>query len=367
MTDENARTLPLDARHRELGARMVPFAGFAMPLQYSGIKDEHHAVRTGVGIFDVSHMGEVEFRGPDAIAAVDHLMTNDVSKLADGQALYSAMCNEEGGIVDDLVLYRLAEDHVLVCVNASNRQKDFEHMKGHLIDGDFDIEDRSDEYVQLAVQGPQAQDVLDPITAVELDDVKYYRGAFTEVGGRRCFLSRTGYTGEDGFELYIPSDDGVAVYDAVMDAGQQFDIQPCGLGARDTLRLEAKMLLYGNDIDESTNPIEAGLSWVVKMGKDADFVGKQAIARIKEQGVTRRMRGFILRDRGVLRPGYAVFAGKERIGELTSGSFSPTLDKSIGLGYVAADHANSETVEVEVRGRRLTAELTKKPFYKRDS
>lgn len=364
MSDDTARSLPLKHRHEKLGARMASFAGYSMPMQYLGIKQEHHAVRNGVGIFDVSHMGEIEFRGPDAVAAVDRLVTNDASQLVDGQAMYTALCNEDGGIVDDLVVYRLTHEHLMICVNASNREKDFAHMQRYT-DGDVTVENTSDDWVQLAVQGPHAQVVLDPLTDVELSDVEYYNGAWMNVAGCRCFVSRTGYTGEDGFEIYIPVEHGEPVFDAIMLQGEPQHLQPCGLGARDTLRLEARYLLYGNDMTEQTNPVEAGLNWVVKLDKSSDFVGKEALCKIKAAGPSRRMRGFILKEPGVLRPGYAIFVGDEKVGELTSGGYAPTLEKSIGLGLIAVDYANEELVDVEIRGRRLRAELTKKPFYKR--
>ncbi len=363
MSDE-LRHLPLEERHIALGARLMPFAGYHMPVQYAGIKEEHHAVRTNVGIFDVSHMGEIEFRGPDAVAAVDHLVTNDFSKVGDGEAQYSVMCNEDGGIVDDLIAYRISAEHILVCVNAANRAKDFEHMKRHTT-GDVEVEDTSDSFVQLAVQGPNAEALLDPLTELDLPNFGFRRGAWSTVAGRRTFVTRGGYTGEDGFELYVGVADGGAVFDAVMERGEEFGLQPCGLGCRDTLRLEAKLLLYGSDMDETTDPFEAGLGWVVKLDQ-ANFVGRDALLKKKAEGVTRRLRGLVLRDRGVLRPHYPIMVGERTVGETTSGSYSPTLDKSIGLGWIEVDHANDDTVEVEVRGRRLTTEVTKSPFYKRD-
>lgn len=358
------RHLPLEARHAALGGRMVPFAGYLMPLQFAGIKEEHLAVRTNVGIFDVSHMGEVEFRGPDAIAAIDRIITNDATRLVDGQAMYTAMCNAQGGIVDDLLVYRLGPEHVLACVNASRRDVDFAHMRAHTT-GDVEIADRSDDYVQLAVQGPNAVKVLAPIIDYDLEAIAYYHAAYAAVAGHRCLVSRTGYTGEDGFELYVPVAAAEDVFDAVMAAGEPYKMQPCGLGARDTLRLEARMLLYGNDMNESVDPLEAGLGWVVKLDKASDFVGKEALRARQAAGVRRRLRGFVLEERGVLRPHYPIFVGEMQVGELTSGGYAPTLDKSIGLGFVDVAYADAAEVEVEVRGRRLRASVTKKPFYKR--
>lgn len=363
-SEYSTRTLPLEHRHVELGARMVPFAGYSMPIQYAGIKDEHLAVRNNVGVFDVSHMGEVELRGPDAIAAIDRIITNDATKLVDGQAVYTVMCNPDGGIVDDLLVYRLAQDHVLACVNASRRDVDFPHMQEHC-SGDVEIADRSDDYVQLAVQGPRAEELLQGLTEVPLADIAYYHARFGVLAGQHMLISRTGYTGEDGFELYLPTDASEAIWDAVFAHGRAFDLQPCGLGARDTLRLEAKMHLYGNEMDESIDPFEAGLSWVVKLDKASDFVGREALVAKKAAGVSRRLRGVVLEDRGVLRPHYPLFVGDKQVGELTSGGYAPTLEKSVGLGYIAVDYASQDHVEVEVRGRRLRASLTKKAFYKR--
>ena len=250
-----------------------------------------------------------------------------------------------------------------MCVNADNREKDFAHMQAYTT-GEVTVTDTSDDYVQLAVQGPRAEALLDPLCSLPLTDLAYYHGAFGEVAGERCFISRTGYTGEDGFELYIPAVDGGAVFDAIFEAGRAHEIAACGLGCRDTLRLEAKMLLYGSDMDEQTDPWEAGLGWVVKLNKD-EFVGQAALERKKEAGVRRRLRGLILTDRGVLRPHYPIFVGDQQVGETTSGTYSPTLEKSIGLGWVAVEHCDESSVDVEIRGRRLQAELTKKPFYKR--
>lgn len=366
MTDE-IKHVPLEHRHEELGARMTPFAGYLMPVKYAGIKEEHHAVRDGVGLFDVSHMGEVEVKGPDAIEVVDGLVTNDVSTLEDGQAMYAAMCNEDGGIVDDLVLYRLAADHVLICVNAGNRDKDFAHMKAHA-KGDAELVDAGDDYVQLALQGPDAENVLQAVSdehAEVLENLGYYRATYGKVAGVTCLISRTGYTGEDGFELYIPADHGEAIFDAILDAGEPFDLQLCGLGARDTLRLEAKFNLYGQDMDESTNPIEAGLSWIVKLDKDTPFVGQQAIRQVKEQGPSRRLRGLILEGKGIIRHGYEIYVGDTKVGEVTSGSWAPTLEESIGLGYIDVDYADEPRVDIQIRKRRVPARVTKKPFYKR--
>lgn len=363
MADEH-KSVPLEHRHEELGARMTPFAGFSMPVKYSGITEEHLAVRNNVGLFDVSHMGEIEVKGADAIEVVDSLVTNDVSTLEDGQAQYAALCDEDGGIVDDLVLYRLAADHMLICVNASNRQKDFAHITEHAT-GDAEIANTSDEYAQLALQGPNAEAVLSEITDADLGAIKYYRAAFGEVAGVRTLVSRTGYTGEDGFELYIPAGEAETIFEALLEAGQPFDMALCGLGARDTLRLESKFNLYGQDMDESTNPYEAGLSWIVKLDKSTPFVGQEALRRIKEEGPTRRLRGLVLQGKGVIRHGYELYVDDTRVGQVTSGSWAPTLEESIGLGYIDVEFADREQVEVQIRKRRVPARVTKKAFYKR--
>ncbi|MEZ4461129.1 MAG: glycine cleavage system aminomethyltransferase GcvT [bacterium] len=359
------KSVPLEAAHVAAGGKMVEFAGFNMPVQYTGIKEEHLAVRNAAGLFDVSHMGEVEFRGPNALAAVDHLVTNDISKLVDGQAMYTAMCHANGGIVDDLVVYRLGPERVLVCVNAANRDKDFAHMRAHTT-LDVDLVDRGDEFAQLAIQGPNAVAIVDALTDIDATAIGTYHAADGNVAGVPCLVSRTGYTGEDGFELYIPAQSAQTVFDALMEQGGKHGMLLCGLGCRDTLRLEARYLLYGNDMTDDTNPLEAGLGWVTKLDRPTDFVGKTALLRIKEEGVTRRLRGLVLTDRGVIRHDYPIFSGDAEVGIVTSGGYAPTLEKSIGLGYIDVAHAEATHVQIEIRGRRLSADVTKKPFYKRN-
>ena len=363
MSDDLKR-IPLDERHRELGAKMTEFSGFSMPVQYEGLTDEHHAVRDNVGLFDVSHMGEVEVLGPEAVDVVNGLITNDASTLTDGRAQYSAMCNEEGGIVDDLVYYRLDAERMLVCVNAANRDKDFEHMTSRA-EGDAELVDRGDDYVQLALQGPNAQTLLQELTDLDLDDIKFYRSAFGDVAGVETLVSRTGYTGEDGFELYYSSEQAFELFDALYEAGESYDMAMCGLGARDTLRLEAMLNLYGQDMTEENNPYEARLGWTVKLDKETPFVGQEALASIKEVGPSRLLRGFVLQGRGVIRPGYDIYSEDEKIGQITSGTYSPTLEESIGLGYIDAEFADESTVEIELRRRRVEASVTNDPFYKR--
>lgn len=367
-SEANLKHVPLESRHIENGARMVPFAGFSMPLQYTSITEEHAAVRERAGLFDVSHMGEIEVRGEAAIAEVNRIVTNDVSKLADGQALYTVMCHPSGGIVDDLLVYRLASDHLLLCVNAANRDKDREHILAHAT-GACEIEDTGDQWAQLALQGPRAFDVLDRITVGSPRELGSFFGDFMEIAGVRCLVSRTGYTGEDGVELYIPAAYAGLVFDVIFEEGKSHGLALCGLGCRDTLRLEAKLHLYGQDMDDETDPFEAGLSWTVKLNKEGDFVGKDALLAAKERGVTRRLRGLVVEDKGVIRPGYEVYHGDQKVGEVTSGSYSPTLETSIGLAYIDAEVlrglGDEDRVEVAVRKRRLSAKLTKKPFYTR--
>lgn len=366
MSEQALLQLPLAHRHISNYAKMIPFAGFEMPIQYVGIKEEHLAVRQRAGLFDVSHMGEIEVRGADAIGVVDRLVTNDVTRLVDGQALYTLLCHEHGGIVDDLLVYRLAADHVLLCVNASNREKDFNHIVAHA-KGDAQITNVSDDFVQLALQGPLAQKFLGAIVedAKELESIKYFFARYMKVAGHEVLVSRTGYTGEDGFELYMPNAAGEDVFDALTEAGQPHGLMLCGLGCRDTLRLEAKLPLYGQDLTDETNPLEAGLAWAVKLDTEEDFVGKAALIKIKQQGLTRRLRGLIVQGKGIIRPGCPISVGDDLVGVVTSGSYSISLDKSIGLGYVDLAHVDAPSALVQVRKNHLSVALTTKPFYKR--
>ncbi len=356
---------PLHERHRALGAKLVPFAGYEMPVQYSGgITAEHKAVRGGCGVFDVSHMGELIVRGPGAVDFVNHVTTNDVVKLADGQVHYTTICNERGTIEDDCLVYRYA-DHLMLVVNASNKDKDLAHIRRYQGAYDCTIDDVSDDVALLAVQGPNAELALQPLTATDLSAIAYYWFEEGEVGGVRCTISRTGYTGEDGFELYCASSDAVALWDTLAATGQ---ITPAGLGARDTLRLEMGMALYGNDIDETTTPLEAGLGWTVKLAK-GDFVGREALAAQKVAGVPRQLVGFTVAERGAIpRHGYPVFAAGEASGTVCSGTMSPSLGTVVGMCYLpSAATAEGTTFELEVRGRRVTAAVTKPPFYKHAS
>ncbi len=349
--------------HRKLNAKIVEFAGYYMPIQYAGILQEHRRVRTSVGLFDVSHMGEFFITGDDALAFLQKVTINDVGKLAVNQVQYSAMCYDDGGIVDDLLVYRLP-DRYMVVVNASNLDKDWQWMQQHLLPNAAMV-NRSDELSLLALQGPKAEETLQKITDLPLGDIPFYWLREGEAAGVEMIVSRTGYTGEPGFELCFPRQYSEQVWDAVMTAGEAFDIEPIGLGARDTLRLEMKYCLYGNDIDKTTNPIEAGLGWITKIDK-GDFIGREAIRKVKEEGVTRKLVGFQVAGKAFPRHGYKIFQGDEEIGYVTSGTFSPMLEKGIGMGYVAVAASKVGTpIEIEIRGKRTPATVVKTPFYKK--
>jgi aminomethyltransferase len=357
---------PLHARHRASGGRMVAFGGWEMPVEYSGIVAEHMAVRERAGIFDVSHMGEIEVAGKDAVAAVQRISCNDASKLQIGQAQYSGLLTPEGTFVDDLLVYRLAAAHFLLVVNASHIAHDYAHIVEHIKPaGDAVAVDVSSRYALLAVQGPRALEVLQPLTAVDLAAVKYYWFAHGEVAGIRSTISRTGYTGEDGFEILIPSQSADRLWGAILEAGKGVDLVPCGLGARDTLRLEASMRLHGNDIDETTTPLEAGLGSIVGWNK-AGFVGETALRRQKADGISRKLIGFEMLERGIARHGYDLYVGDSKAGTVTSGTMTPYLKKAIGMGYVPVSHAApGQELAVDIRGRRTRARVVPMPFYKR--
>jgi len=354
---------PLNAAHRALGAKMVPFGTWDMPVQYRGILEEHRAVRSAAGLFDVSHMGEVEFRGAGALAALQRLTTNDVSRLQVGQIQYSALTTEAGTFVDDLTVYRLAQDRFLVTLNASNIEKDVRWMREHARGAE--IVDQSDETALVAIQGPHAAAILQRLTSLDLAAIPYYWFARGDVAGGEAILSRTGYTGEDGFEVYLPPQRVVALWDTLLEAGSPRGLLPCGLGARDTLRLEAKMALYGNDIDDRHTVLEADLGWIVKLQK-GEFIGREALARQKAEGVTRKLVGFEMVGRGIARSHYPIVKDGARIGEVTSGAPSPWLNKNIGLGYVAIAHATVGTqIDIAVRDQPVAARIVQTPFYKR--
>ena len=347
--------------HERLGAKMVPFAGFLMPVQYTSITQEHHAVRRRAGIFDVSHMGEFVFEGPSAMDAVQWVTVNDAASLDIDQAQYTAMVNEQGGIVDDCVVYRLAVDRYMLVVNAANIDKDRDHVRAHLPNG-ATMRDESEATSLLAIQGPRAIEIVAPIVDVPVDDLSFYWKRDGRVAGARAIISRTGYTGEDGFELYFDRDRSSQVWDAIMAAGKDRGLEPCGLGARDTLRLEMKYALYGSDIDESTNPYEAGLGWIVKLEK-GDFVGREALREISERVPSRKLVGFRLLERGIPRSGYTIEANGGT-SEVRSGTMSPSLGYGIGTCYLPKLHARPGTrLTMNVRGRELAAEVVRTPFY----
>jgi aminomethyltransferase len=358
---------PLHGEHVSLGAKMVPFAGFEMPVQYpSGITAEHRAVRERSGLFDVSHMGEVELRGPDALALVQRISVNDAARLSVGQAQYSAMCLEDGGIVDDLLVYRYPE-HFMLVVNASNREKDLRWVRRAAEGLDVEIDDRSDRVALLAVQGPSARDVVRPLASVPVDEIGYYRFRTGEVAGVPATISGTGYTGEDGFELYVSAGDAVGLWRALLEAGDGMELRPAGLGARDSLRLEMGYPLYGNDLDEEHTPLEAGLGWLTKLDR-ADFIGRGALLAQKERGVERRLVGLVLTERGFPRPGYAVQSDGKGVGVVTSGTVSPTLGEGIAMAYVPARFVEQGTeMEIDLRGKRARARVERPPFYTRGS
>jgi aminomethyltransferase len=363
---ENAalKTTPLHSVHRRLGARMVDFGGWDMPVQYSGILAEHHAVRRKAGVFDVSHMGEIEIRGPEAAGLVDWATTADVARLKDGQIQYAGLLYEDGGFVDDILVHRVAADDYFLCVNAANQEKDFEHIRA-LNRSSASVEFASSRYAQLAIQGPLALATLQKLTSAELASIGYYHFLDGEVCGVPARIARSGYTGEDGFEIYFAPQVAAQLWDRIFDAGQEFGIVPCGLGARNTLRLEAAMALYGHEIDASTTPLEAGLAWIIKPGK-GDFLGRAAIERQRREGVRRKLAGFTMLGRGIARDGYEVLADGRPAGRVTSGGPSPTLGVNIGLCYLPAELASAgRSVAVLIRGQEVEAVIVATPFYKR--
>jgi len=348
---------------------MVDFGGWDMPVQYpAGTIEEHLRTRTHAGLFDVSHMGEIDVRGPDAIAFVNRLTSNDVRKLIDGQAQYTALTTPEGTIIDDLLVYRLAADHLLLVVNAGTTDKDWEWIKSHHSGESVELNNISSDYCQIALQGPDAESILQTLTDVPLAEIKYYHFTPGSVDGVQGIVSRTGYTGEDGFEVYAPADRAEQLWNKILDAGKTgtpTGVLPCGLAARNTLRLEAGMALYGNDIDETTTLLEANLGWICKLDK-GDFIGRDSLARQKEEGVQRKLVGFEVTERGIARDHQDVLIDDECVGQVTSGSPAPFLKKNIGLTYVPVAHANvGQQIQIDVRGKLVGAQLVKTPFYKR--
>ncbi|HEX8151143.1 MAG TPA: glycine cleavage system aminomethyltransferase GcvT [Pyrinomonadaceae bacterium] len=369
MSATTLKQTPLNAMHRRLGGRMIDFGGWDMPVQYpAGTVEEHQATRTRAGLFDVSHMGEIEVRGPGALAFVNLLCSNDASKLVDGQAQYSALTTGRGTVVDDLLVYRFGAENLLLVVNASTTDKDWDWINAHRGDEDVRLTNRSADFCQIALQGPSALSALQALTGTPLEEIKYYHFREGLVDGVEAVISRTGYTGEDGFEVYAAPEHAERLWQKMLDAGRYGEpggVLPCGLAARNTLRLEAGMALYGHEITEETTLLEANLGWITKLNK-GDFNGRDALARQKEEGVRRKLVGFEVTERGIARDGQDVYIDGERAGHVTSGSPAPFLKKNIGMAYVPAEHATvGREIQIDVRGRRVAARIAPVPFYKR--
>ncbi|MDH3528066.1 MAG: glycine cleavage system aminomethyltransferase GcvT [Acidobacteriota bacterium] len=368
MSDPNLQKTPLNAVHRELGGKMVDFGGWDMPVLYpAGTIKEHIRTRTSSGLFDVSHMGEIHVDGKDAIPFVNHLTTNNVEKLVDGQAHYSALTYVNGTVVDDLLVYRFGPERLLLVVNAATQDKDWEWIRSHSDGFDVDLRHASTEYCQIAIQGPSALGILQGLTDTPLDEIKYYHFSNGTVDGVASIISRTGYTGEDGFEVYADASEAVRLWNKMLDAGNygsEDGILPCGLAARNTLRLEAAMSLYGHEISEDITPLEANLGWICKL--TTDFIGRDALAEQKRAGLTRKLVGFEMTDRGIARDGFDIYIDDRKSGFVTSGSPAPFLKKNIGLAFVPAEFANiGQEIKIDVRGKMLAAEIVPTPFYKR--
>ncbi len=360
---------PFHPIHEKLGAKLADFAGFEMPIQYKGIKIEHNAVRNNVGVFDVSHMGEIMVTGPGALQLIQKVTVNDASKLVPGKAQYTCFCNEEGGIIDDFIVYMMQENEYMLVVNSANIEKDFAWVVKH---NTFDakVDNVSDNYGLLAVQGPKSVETLQKLTDVDLNNIGFYSFEIGELAGVDMIISATGYTGEQGFELYFktPGVDVQNLWNRIMEAGEEFEIEPCGLGSRDTLRLEMGFGLYGNDISENTHPFEARLGWITKLNKESDFIGKDKLQKIKENGNTRQLIGFVMdMDRAIPRQGYEIYNKEnEPIGEVTSGTMSITLEKGLGMGYVNREYAvDGSTIYIPIRKKMGEATITKPPFVKK--
>ncbi len=363
------KSTPLNSIHRKLGGRMVEFGGWDMPVQYAaGTVEEHVRTRKHAGLFDVSHMGEVDVRGPDAVAFVNGLVSNDASKLVDEQAQYSALTTPEGTVIDDLLVYRFAEDHLLLVVNAGTTDKDWDWISSHRENEDIELRNVSANYCQIALQGPDALGILQKLTRLPLSEVKYYHFREGEVDGVPAIVSRTGYTGEDGFEVYASPDKAEQLWNRTLDAGNfgaDDGVLPCGLAARNTLRLEAGMCLYGHEIDETTTLLEANLGWITKLNK-RDFIGRDRLLAQKQEGIGRKLVGFEVTDRGIARDAQDVLIDGQRVGRVTSGSPAPFLKKNIGMAYVPVEFANEgRAIEIDVRGRMVAAQIVPLPFYKR--
>lgn len=363
---ENVQKTALYNAHKELGGKIIDFAGWALPVQYEGIISEHEAVRNNAGLFDVSHMGEIDIAGKDAFEFIQRLITNDISNLKDNQISYSPICYEDGGIVDDLLVYKYNQEHFLLVVNASNTQKDYDWMLKNVNNFDVELKNLSDEYSQLALQGPKAQEILQKLTDTDLSTIKFfYFNPEVRIQGIKCIVSRTGYTGEDGFEIYCANGDIVKLWDIILAAGKDNGLKPAGLGARDTLRFEASLPLYGNEIDKDITPLEAGLGYFVKLNKD-DFIGKEALEKQKQEGLKRKLVGIEM-QKGIPRHGYTILKEDNPIGKVTTGYLSPTLGKNIALALIEEKYsAIGQEIEVQIRKKVFPATIVKKSFYKRD-
>ena len=370
MSETELKKTPLNAAHRELGGRMVDFGGWDMPVQYpAGVIEEHMRCRTRAGLFDVSHMGEIWAIGPDAIPFVNRLTTNDVTKLVDGQAHYSALTRENGGVVDDLLVYRFGPEKLMLVVNAGTTEKDWDWISSQKTDADnVVLTNASADFCQIAVQGPDALRILQQLTRTELEPIKYYHFQEGVVDGVESIISRTGYTGEDGFEVYAKPEFAVQLWNKMLEAGKYGDtegILPCGLAARNTLRLEAAMSLYGHELGDDITPLEAGLGWITKLQK-GEFNGSSALSQQKEAGLTRKIAGFEMTEPGIARDGYDVYVNDVKVGVVTSGSPAPYLKKNIGLAFLPPEFANvGQEIKIEVRGKYLSAQVVPTPFYKR--
>ncbi len=361
------RKTSLFETHKKLGAKIIEFGPWLMPLYYTAIIDEHNTVRNKVGLFDVSHMGEFSIRGKDALAFIQRLITNDTSHLNNNQALYTPMCNNKGTIIDDLLIYKFSDKYFMLVVNASNIEKDYRWIEGVVrrFDKDVILKNISDETSLLALQGPKAEEALQKLTNLDLSQIKHYWFQEKRIDKIQAIISRTGYTGEDGFEIYLKPEHAIKVWNRILEIGKEEEIKPVGLGARDTLRIECAMLLYGNDMDETRTPLETNIAWTVKFNKK-DFIGKEALLKQKEEGIKQRLIGFELLERGVPRHNHPILKNKEKIGTVTSGSFSPTLKKGIGLGYVKTDFSKEGTeIQIQIREKLVKAQIIKIPFYKR--
>ena len=361
--DQSLKSTPLLEVHKELGARIVPFSGWQMPIQYSGLIQEHLCVRNAVGLFDVSHMGEVDVRGSDALKFIQKLITNDAENMENGSIIYSLMCYENGGVVDDLLVHKYSDGHYFLCVNAGNVDKDFEWISEQAKSMDVEVTNTSDSIAQLAIQGKHAQTLLEKLSDVPLDDLEYYHFKKGKIHLVDSIISRTGYTGEDGFEIYFDAVQAVSVFKKIIEVGEPFGLEPIGLGARDTLRLEMGYALYGQEISTDTNPLEAGLSWVVKLNKKDNFIGKEAIQKLKNDGVKQRLAGVKLLERGVPRSHYPILCEGESVGEVTSGTFSPSLNCGVALCSISSEYSKVGTkLKIQIRGKNVPGEVVKLPF-----